>query len=136
MKTARHENTGHRNMSHERSGRQRGFTLVEILIVVLIMGLLLSIAMPQFIRARETGQAKACQHNLKQILGSKERWAMDTQKGNADTPVMSDLVVPGVYLKSTPVCPAGGTYTLGSLGDTPTCSVGGTPGDANAHLMP
>ncbi len=131
MRTSRQENTDHASLGHK-----RGFTLVEILIVVLIMGLLLSIAMPQFIRARQSGQAKACQHNLKQILGSKERWAMDTQKGNTDSPVMSDLVVPGVYLKNAPVCPAGGTYKIGTLGELPTCSIGGTPGDQDAHIVP
>ena len=116
--------------------RTQGFTLVEILIVILIIGMLLSVAVPQFMRARQTGQAKACQHNMKQIFGSKERWAMDTHKGNDDTPTMSDLVVPGLYLKNTPMCPSGGTYTIGRMDQIPTCSIGGTPGAVDAHIMP
>src|SRR5207249_12320140 len=59
----------------------RGFTLVEIMIVVLIIGMLMTIAMPQFQRARTGALARACQHNLKHIVGAKERWAMDNNRG-------------------------------------------------------
>lgn len=117
---------------------RRGFTLVEIMIVVLIIGILLSIALPNFIRTRETTRAKACVGNLKQIFGSKERWAMDNNKGGADTPTMADLVAPGVYLKNTPVCQSGGNYTVGRLDQLPTCSVGtnGAGDSSDDHVIP
>lgn len=114
---------------------RRGFTLVEILIVILIIGLLLAVAMPYFTRAREGTHARACQHNLKQILGAKERWAMDHNKGGGDTPNETDLVPE--YIKSSQVkCPAGGTYTIGALDDLPVCSIGGVQGEFNAHVLP
>ena len=53
------------------------FTLVEIMIVVLIIGILLGIAVPNFIRARETSRSKACIANLKQVDTAKEQYAMD-----------------------------------------------------------
>lgn len=115
---------------------RRAFTLIEILIVVMIMGLLTAIALPNFMRARDNAYARSCQHNLKEILGAKERWAMDHDKGDTDTPLMDDLVLPYGYLKNTPSCPAGGTYTIGALNQDPTCSIGGVVGDQNAHIIP
>lgn len=115
---------------------QRGFTLVEIMIVILIIGMLLAVAAPGFVRARQTSQARGCQHNLKQILGAKERWAMDNQKGATDTPTLDDLSGPNRYMKVTPFCQSGGTYDVGSLETLPSCSVGGTPGETTAHVVP
>lgn len=103
---------------------ERGFTLVEIMIVVLIIGILLAIAVPNFVRARESSRAKACVSNLKQIDAAKEQWAMDNNKSDGATCQMTDLV-PN-YIKSTPSCPSGGTYTVGNIGTNPTCSIGGT----------
>jgi prepilin-type N-terminal cleavage/methylation domain-containing protein len=114
---------------------KRAFTLVEIMVVVSIMALILAIAVPGFARARDNSKAKACQYNLKQILCSKERWAMDNNRAPLDTPAMSDLAVPGVYMKGLPVCPGGGTYTVGRLDQLPTCSVGGVPGAIDAHTL-
>ena len=112
----------------------RGFTLVEIMMVVLIMGLLMAVAVPTFARARDRTKAKACQHNLKQILGAKERWAMDNNRGPLDTPTMPELAVPGVYMKGTPFCPEGGTYNVGRMDAMPTCSIGGASGEPGAHV--
>lgn len=120
---------------HRRQARL-GFTLVEILIVILIIGMLLAIAAPGFVQARETTKARNCQHNLKQILGAKERWAMDNHRDETDAPTMDELVGPTRYIRFTPVCQSGGTYTIGSLDTLPTCSIGGTPGDNRAHVVP
>jgi prepilin-type N-terminal cleavage/methylation domain-containing protein len=107
---------------------ERGFTLVEIMIVVLIIGILLAIAVPNFVRARESSRAKACVANLKQIQAAKEQWAMDTNAAPTATPTQADLAPTdgSGYIKSWPRCPSGGTYTIGNLQTDPTCSIGGT----------
>src|SRR5689334_16943477 len=100
---------------------RHGFTLVEIMIVVLIIGILLAIAVPNFIRARESSRAKSCVSNLKQIDSAKEQWAMDNKKTSADTPATTDLYGTTKYVKSTPACPASGTYTINAVGTAPAC---------------
>jgi prepilin-type N-terminal cleavage/methylation domain-containing protein len=61
--------------------RERGFTLVEIMIVVLIIGILLAIAVPSFMNARERSRANACRSNLRQVQAAKEQWAMANNQG-------------------------------------------------------
>ena len=118
---------------------RHGFTLVEIMIVVLIIGILLAIAVPNFIRARESSRAKSCISNLKQIDSAKEQWAMDNKKTSADTPTDADLYGADKYVKSAPACPSSGTYTIAAVGTAPTCSVGdnGTAADtSDDHVLP
>ena len=101
--------------------KRKGFTLVEIMIVVLIISILLSIAVPGFINARETSQGTACDKTRRGLDDAKVAWAIETGAASKDVPTMADLVP--VYLKQIPSCPTSGTYTLGDT-DTPvTCSV-------------
>ncbi len=110
---------------------QGGFTLVEIMIVVLIIGILLAIAIPNFIQARESSRARACVANLKQLDSAKQQWLMDKK---AQT-ITSETIAPGTsatsdsvglvptYIRALPQCPAGGTYTTGNQGQNPSCSL-------------
>jgi prepilin-type N-terminal cleavage/methylation domain-containing protein len=103
---------------------RHGFTLVEIMIVVLIIGILLAIAVPNFIKARESSRTKACVANLKQIDSAKEQWAMDNKKNTGDTPAQADLEGAAGYIKTFPECPSGGTYTIAGIGVDPSCDGG------------
>src|SRR6476660_8073167 len=75
------------------TSRKAGFTLIEIMVVVAIIGLLCAIAIPNFVRARQTSQTNACINNLRQIDTAKHQWALTNGKASTDTPVSADLQV-------------------------------------------
>ncbi|MBI1755941.1 MAG: prepilin-type N-terminal cleavage/methylation domain-containing protein [Fimbriimonas ginsengisoli] len=103
--------------------RTRAFTLVEIMIVVLIIGILMAIAVPNFVQARQTSRQNSCIANLKQIDSAKEQWAMDNKKNTGDVPVWGDLTP--TYMKSQPTCAGGGVYAILGVGTNPTCTIAG-----------
>jgi prepilin-type N-terminal cleavage/methylation domain-containing protein len=119
-----------------RTPRGSGFTLVEIMIVVAIIGLLAAIAIPNFVRARTTSQQKTCINNLRQIDGAAQTWALENRKGPADTYAL-DTIKPYIRLDSQnniPPCPGGGTYSPGAtVGNPPTCSESTA---AQTHALP
>ncbi len=91
--------------------RSAGFTLVEIMIVVAIIGLLAAIAVPNFVKARNTAQSNACINNMRQIDSAVQQWALEKGKKDTDAVVAAEVAE---YIKGNaiPKCPAGGDYDM------------------------
>ncbi|MGO8925452.1 MAG: competence type IV pilus major pilin ComGC [Limisphaerales bacterium] len=118
-----------------RKMRVEGFTLTEIMIVVALIGLLATIAIPNWVHARTTSQTNACINNLREVSGATQQWATDNRSG-PDTTVTPEEVLP--YLHCAVVCPAGGatatfgsSYTLNTVADLPLCRIVPT-----VHMLP
>jgi prepilin-type N-terminal cleavage/methylation domain-containing protein len=117
--------------------KTKGFTLVEIMIVVAIIGLLAAIAIPNFVKARATSQANACINNLRQIDAAANQFALEQKKTTGNAISFPNDLTPYIRLNSAssiPGCPASGTYADASVGATPTCSLGTTV--TPVHVLP
>jgi hypothetical protein len=91
---------------------------------VVTIPLLLAIAIPNFVRARETAQMNACINNLRVIDAAKQEWALENSKKTTDTPTQADLIHVKTFKNDQfPICPAGGVYTINPVGEEPTCSI-------------
>jgi len=105
--------------------RNSGFTLVEIMIVVAIIGLLASIAMPSWHRARENAQLQTIANNLRLLEAAKQQWALDNKRAATDTVTTADLVP---YFKNNtfPVAVVGEVYQTATVSDLITAQYTGT----------
>jgi prepilin-type N-terminal cleavage/methylation domain-containing protein len=114
-----------------RTKRTSAFTLVEIMIVVAIIGLLATIAVPNFVKARTLSQSDACISNLRQIDSAKQQWALENDQPPSATPALASVRSyigrgsTGVW----PTCPATGSYTINAVSTPPSCTVA-------AHVLP
>jgi prepilin-type N-terminal cleavage/methylation domain-containing protein len=105
--------------------RQNGFTLVEIMIVMSIMGIVVAIAIPGFFRQRHLSQQRSCQENLQKIGQAKEQYALENNIASGATVVETDLYYQNQsgYLKTLPKCPASGDYDYKTIGEDPSCTI-------------
>jgi prepilin-type N-terminal cleavage/methylation domain-containing protein len=117
--------------------RDEGFTLVELMVVVLIIGIVVAIAIPVFNAARANAQAGACKSNMRTVDGAYQTYKAEYPAATfADFAALMAASPAGLvpdYIKATPTCPAGGAYTFTQATGTTTCSLSGnTP----PHVYP
>ena len=117
-----------------------GFTLVEIMIVVAVVGLLAAIALPSFAHARSTSQQDICINNLRQIDCAIQQWALENNAGSG-TPVTWTDITPYVGRGTSGTlanvfCPAdssrgyASSYEISDTSSKPTCQIVST-----SHLI-
>jgi prepilin-type N-terminal cleavage/methylation domain-containing protein len=120
-----------------KTNRKHGFTLVEIMIVVAIIGLLAAIAIPNFVKARTSAQKNAC-NNLRQIDGAIEQWALEqkVRQGQAVVTVGTPSILDYLKGAALPTCPADNSaYTIGNVGVNPACANAAAPPVGLSHTL-
>jgi prepilin-type N-terminal cleavage/methylation domain-containing protein len=111
----------HRVPSQKKGLAGRGFTLVEVMIVILIISVITAIAVPNFMQTRARSRRTVCLENLRLIESAKTQAAMAKNLKEGSTMNWSDLLP--TYIKKMPQCPTGGAYTVGNVGTDATCSL-------------
>jgi type IV pilus assembly protein PilA len=106
----------------QRAARRAGFTLIEIMIVVMIIGLLAMIAIPAVGNSMATARFNAIINNLRVIQNQKALWAAENKKGDNDTPSEADLA-PYFNTGKFPTSVMGETYNVNPVGQNPTATL-------------
>jgi len=108
--------------------QNKGFTLVEIMIVVAIIALLAAIAIPSFMKSRQDSRRSACVNNLRLLDHAKQQLATAAQTMlDSYAPELTELTP---YLKgaaTTPICRDGGSYSAEAITSNPTCTKSVSP---------
>lgn len=99
-------------------------------IIVVLVAIILVICSLAFLTTRSEKESAPCINNLRQISAAKNSWSLDNHKTTNDIPTWSDIL-PYMNGRQMPVCPQGGTYTIGRVGSPPSCSIGG-----QEHTLP
>ena len=108
-----------------RTGR-KGFTLTEIMLVLLIIGMIAAIAVPSFVQSRQNARRNVCLNNLRLISAAKEQAALEN--GYAETVVPTEAqILPHIKGNAMPLCPGNGTYTINAVNSVPVCSLSSAP---------
>ena len=102
-----------------------GFTLLELMIIVGLIGMLTAISIPAVARARSNSQTSVCQSNLRQIAAAIQQCTMELKKGPTDSVIKAEILP---YIRKEPICPAGGTsfddsYALTDVSTNATCKI-------------
>lgn len=100
---------------------RRAFTVIEVMIVVLILGILLAVAVPNFLKSRSVARQTTCLGNQISINNAKEMWAMDNRIAAGGGVNQGDICPE--YIKNWPTCPNGGVYTIHNVGIPSSCSI-------------
>jgi hypothetical protein len=112
--------------------KRKPLVAIKLAFIALIVCLFSAIFIPKFIQGRKYSQANTCINYLSQINSAKYEWASDHHAKPGDVVTTNDLLP--YLLGGVPKCPAGGTYSIGKIGEYPTCSLGTTV--TPAHVLP
>ena len=129
-------------MKTKQIGRS-GFTLIEIMIVVSVIGVLAAIGIPNYVHARQNAQTSACIENLYEIDGAKQQWALEHAKASTDSPAATDIqpYIGRGTAGSLPVCPNDAqktfatSYTINAVSTPPVCNILGEA-EGGDHVLP